>query len=337
MSPVARARRSSRARSAPPAVPDHARDRQRLGTERQRRRAAARSPRTSQRRTRVGSRRPSGAGTAARRGRPGRARPPPPGAASRRRSTSPTDRRREVDPFGDRVPSDHPVRRFEPRQSAERRRDPDGTAAVGGGRDRRHTRGEGGARAPARPTRRPDVPHGFTVVPYTAFAVYPANANSGWFVLPTTIAPASRSLRGTSRRAAGDASANTAEPYVDGRPVTSSMSFTRSGGTGEQDRGRRQRPPGLQSRASLNAARARITSSRVGSRRWIGPRDARRAPSPAGAAYTRPEVRAVHRPFAVSRRRTTLRLRFRPARRVDALRPGTPITPPPGCVPAPQR
>ena len=47
----------------------------------------------------------------------------------------------------------------------------------------------------------------------------PANANSGWLVLPTTTAPAARSLRGTRPSwVAGGASANTTEPNVDGMP-----------------------------------------------------------------------------------------------------------------------
>src|SRR6185503_5302297 len=54
------------------------------------------------------------------------------------------------------------------------------------------------ARAAPDPPLDPPVPHGFVVVPYNALVVNPANANSGWFVLPTTMAPAARSLRGTS-------------------------------------------------------------------------------------------------------------------------------------------
>src|SRR5262252_6678471 len=73
-------------------------------------------------------------------------------------------------------------------------------------------------------------PHGLRVTPKTRFAEYPSVANSGRFVLPTTIAPAARSRAGVSpSRVAGGPSANSAEPWVVRRPVTSSRSFTRTG------------------------------------------------------------------------------------------------------------
>ena len=54
---------------------------------------------------------------------------------------------------------------------------------------------------------------GFRVAPYRRLSVNPANANSGWFVFPTTIAPAALRRRGISpSAAAAGASANTNEP-----------------------------------------------------------------------------------------------------------------------------
>ena len=186
------------------------------------------------------------------------------------------------------------------------------------------------------------VPHGFVVVPYSAFVVNPANANSGWFVLPTTIAPAARNLRGTSpSTAAGGASASVSEPNVDGIPVTFSMSFTRSGSPASAPG---SSPAAIRSsiaRASSTASsRMRITALSGVFRRSIRSRDMLDQLSgrrPAGADRRR-EVREVHRCVTMSRMRTKLGLRFRSfSTTVDALRPGTPITPPPGCVPPPQR
>ena len=72
--------------------------------------------------------------------------------------------------------------------------------------------------------------HGFRVAPYRRLSVNPAKANSGWLVLPTTMAPAALRRRGISASAtAGGASANTTEPYVVGTPSTSSMSLTSNG------------------------------------------------------------------------------------------------------------
>src|SRR5262245_56610774 len=64
--------------------------------------------------------------------------------------------------------------------------------------------------------------HGFRVGPNRRFDVKPSAANSGMFVLPTTIAPAARS-RSTTRasRTAGSASAKARDPYVDRMPATS--------------------------------------------------------------------------------------------------------------------
>ena len=65
--------------------------------------------------------------------------------------------------------------------------------------------------------------HGFRVVPNSRFEVNPSAANSGMFVLPTTIAPAARSLSTTrASLVAGSASANATDPWVVRMPATPS-------------------------------------------------------------------------------------------------------------------
>ena len=251
--------------------------------------------------------------------------------------------RRQVDPVGDGLAADHAVRRLEPRQSAERRGDPDRASAVGGVAIAAMPDASAAPEPPLDPPGDQSVPHGFVVVPYSAFVVNPANANSGWFVLPTTIAPAARSLRGTrpSARAAGGVrrtSANRTSTASPPRPPCPSPGAA----VRRAARVLARRDPRVH-RASVvdRLSRTRITalSGRV---QALDPSEDSR---PARSPTIRPErTAAAERPPGSSVRHDVADADDRPRPRfrsfsttVDALRPGTPITPPPGCVPPPQR
>lgn len=104
---------------------------------------------------------------------------------------------------------------------------------------------------------------GLRVTPNRRFPVKPSQANSGVFVLPTGIAPAARSRPGTSpSRSAGGASANKSEPYVVGKPLRSSMSFTRNGtpASGPASSPRATRSSRAAASARASSARSRTTA-----------------------------------------------------------------------------
>ena len=72
--------------------------------------------------------------------------------------------------------------------------------------------------------------HGFRVAPYTLFEVNAVAPNSGLFVLPMMIAPASRSRDTTeSSTSSVGPSAYSADPDVVTWPYTRAMSFTKNG------------------------------------------------------------------------------------------------------------
>ncbi len=107
---------------------------------------------------------------------------------------------------------------------------------------------------------------GLPVSPKSRFEVKPSNANSGRFVLPTTIAPAARSRATISQsRSAGAASRRRSDPKVVGKPATCSLSLT--------SRGSPARGPGFSpapTRASIAAASARASAPRVDTTEPIG-------------------------------------------------------------------
>ena len=72
--------------------------------------------------------------------------------------------------------------------------------------------------------------HGFRVAPYTLFEVNAVAPNSGLFVLPMMIAPASRSRDTTeSSTSSAGPSAYIVDPDVVVCPFTRAMSFTKNG------------------------------------------------------------------------------------------------------------
>ena len=153
------------------------------------------------------------------------------------------------------------------------------------------------------------VPHGFVVVPYSVFVVNPANANSGWFVLPTTIAPAARSRRGTSPSAEARRRVRERQRPERRRHARHVLHVL------HQQREARRADPGPRraairssiARASSTAcSRTRITALSGGFRRSIRSRDSstrlgRRRPA---GSDRRREVRQVHRLVTMSRMRT---------------------------------
>ena len=250
--------------------------------------------------------------------------------------------RGEIDPLGDRIAPDHAVRRLEAGQSAERGRDPDGTAAVRRGRDGGHAGRERGRRAAARTPRRPLGPPGVR----------------------------RRSVEGV-RREAGERELRLVRlPHDDraGRPQPARHQSVggRRGSVGE-------RPGPVRRRHARHVFHVLHQEREAGERtgilavldplvdrpsvvqralsqpdhrveRRIQPLDPferhphqvgrRRAAGSDGGR----ELRQRHRSVTRSRTRMIVRLRLRSLRTtVDAFRPGTPITPPPGCVPPPQR
>ncbi len=220
--------------------------------------------------------------------------------------------------------------------------DPDRTPAVRGGRDRRHARRDRGARAAARPAGRP---------------VGPPRVRRG-AVQRVRREPRERELRLVrlaDHDRAGRAQPARHEPVgrcrrrVRERQRTERRRHARHGLHVLHQQGQSGERTGS-SPAATRASIARASSSACsrttdhGVERRVqaldpaqGQLDQLRRRCPAGADRRR-EVGEVHRCVTMSRMRTTLRLRFRSfSTTVDALRPGTPITPPPGCVPPPQR
>src|SRR5690242_16248648 len=100
---------------------------------------------------------------------------------------------------------------------------------------------------------------GLWVLPNTRFDVYRIQRNSGVFVLPIGIAPAARRRAAcTPSAVAGDAAANSFEPYVVGMPAQSARSLIRKGMPASG-------PSPFERAASSNASSARsATTLRIG-------------------------------------------------------------------------
>ena len=114
--------------------------------------------------------------------------------------------------------------------------------------------------------------HGLRVAPYRLFSVTGRMPTSGVFVLPTTIAPASRSLRTCALSWSATQSPNAALPSVVGRPsVADSRSLMP---TGTPHRGRGSPAPTPSASASARSAQRATNAFSLGLRRSIASSEA---------------------------------------------------------------
>ena len=323
----------------------HRRDR-RLEPFRDARRGADGRPRTGERRGRAwAARLASGAGTAAPSGSPGTG---PASSDSNRRTSAidvasgPNVERSIQSGIGSRPIT--PFVGLRPARPQNAAGDPDRAAAVGGGRDRRHARCERGARAAARPARRPVGPPGVRGGAVQRIGREPRERELRLVRLarPRSRRPRAACAARARRTRRVPRPRTSATRTSRACPTTASMSFTSRGKSGERTRD--PRPPRSAAsiaRASSNAcSRTRITALSGGFRRSIRSRDS----STSSDGDVRPDRTAAARSdrFIGSSRcrgcgRRLGRASGPSARRSRRCVPGTPITPPPGCVPPPQR
>ena len=111
-------------------------------------------------------------------------------------------------------------------------------------------------------------PHGLRVAPKTSLSVHPWNANSGTFVLPSTIAPAA-TIRSTviSLRSAGGRSSIVREPKFVTLPPTSVLSLTSNGRPASGPSAPRR--SSVLASASASSGQTAVTAFSAGSRRSI--------------------------------------------------------------------